>query len=63
MSFLFSIALLLALVSAICLPYFVGHGLALHEWSWVLTGIGFGVLSGILMLITNRLARGRKAAH
>ncbi len=56
MSFVNSIILLLSLACAICLPYFVGHGLALGEWGWILTGIGFGLLSGILMFAHSKIA-------
>ncbi len=54
MRFLSSILLLVSVVLVICVPYFVGHGLAVESSRWILTGIVCGVLAAIVIFITVR---------
>ncbi len=62
MRFLASILTLLAVVFVICVPYFVGHGLAVHSSGWILTGVGCGVLAAIAIVGGARLLRARRDA-
>ncbi len=54
MRFLSSILLLVSVVLVICVPYFVGHGLAVESSKWILAGVICGVLAAIVIFITVR---------
>lgn len=55
MRFLSTVLLLAAVVCAIGLPYFVGHGLAIHSMGWVVAGVVSGVLAAVLIFVSLRL--------
>lgn len=60
MRFLHTVVLLAALICAILLPYFVGHGLSAHSTGWILAGIGAGALSaGLIYVQVKMLASDR----
>lgn len=54
MRFLSSILLLVSVVLVICVPYFVGHGLAVESSRWILAGVICGVLAAIAIFVTIR---------
>ncbi len=54
MRFLSSILLLVSVVLVICVPYFVGHGLAIESSKWILAGVICGVLAAIVIFLTVR---------
>jgi len=54
MRFLSSILLLVSVALVICVPYFVGHGLAIESSKWILAGVVCGVLAAIAIFITVR---------
>ncbi len=54
MRFLSTILLLVSVVMVICVPYFVGHGLAIESSKWVLIGVGCGVIAAVLIFATIR---------
>ncbi len=56
MRFVYTILLLLAVVCAIGLPYFVGHGLAVHSAAWVVAGVISGALAAGLIFTAMRLS-------
>ena len=56
MRFLSTILLLAAVVCAIGLPYFVGHGLAVHSAAWVVAGVVSGILAALLIFVALRLS-------
>lgn len=60
MRFLASILTLLAVIFVICVPYFVGHGLAVHSTQWILTGVVCGVVAAVLIFARLRI---RPDAH
>ena len=41
---------------AIGLPYFVGHGLAVHSAAWVVAGVVSGILAAVLIFVALRLS-------
>ncbi|MEX0892156.1 MAG: hypothetical protein WEB88_08290 [Gemmatimonadota bacterium] len=57
MSFGRSILTLLAAAVAIGFPYFLGHGLALHETTPMLIGAGFLLVSVVLFFLLSRFGR------
>ncbi len=61
MRFLSSILLLLSVVLVICVPYFVGHGLALESSRWIVAGVVCGVIAAGLIFAVTRLWP--RAAH
>ncbi len=63
MRFLSSILLLVSVVLVICVPYFVGHGLAVESSRWILAGIVCGVLAAIVIFITVRSWRRGSPGH
>ncbi len=65
MRFLSTLLLLLAVVCAIGLPYFVGHGLALHSAGWVTAGVVSGIVAALLIFVALRLSPGaeRRRPH
>lgn len=56
MRFLSTILLLAAVVCAIGLPYFVGHGLAVHSAAWVIAGVVSGILAAVLIYAALRIS-------
>ncbi len=56
MRFVSTLLLLAAVVCAIGLPYFVGHGLALHSVGWVIAGVVSGALAAGLIFLALRLS-------
>ncbi len=54
MRFLSSILLLVSVVLVICVPYFVGHGLAVESSRWILAGVICGALAAIAIFVTIR---------
>lgn len=58
MSFLMSILTLVSVVFVIGFPYFVGHGLALHQTNWIFAGIGCGIVAAILIFTVSRIRPG-----
>jgi len=54
MRFLSSILLLVSVVLVICVPYFVGHGLAVESSKWILAGVACGVLAAVVIFVTVR---------
>ena len=58
MRFLYTILLLAAVVCAIGLPYFVGHGLAVHSAGWVIAGVVSGILAAVLIVVALHLSPG-----
>ena len=55
MRFLWSIGLLVAVVLVICVPYFVGHGLAVEAPRWIVAGVICGVVAAGLIFALARL--------
>ncbi len=55
MRFFSTVLLLITVVLVICVPYFVGHGLAVHQSRWVLSGIICGVLAALLIFVGIRI--------
>jgi hypothetical protein len=55
MRFLFSILVLASVVFVLCVPYFVGHGLALESSRWIWTGIICGVIAAALIFFATRV--------
>ncbi len=55
MRFLSSILLLASVVLVICVPYFVGHGLALESSRWIVAGIICGIIAAGLIFAVTRL--------
>ncbi len=54
MRFLSTILLLASVVLVICVPYFVGHGLALESSGWIITGVVCGVIAAAFIFATIR---------
>ena len=54
MRFLSTILLLASVVLVICVPYFVGHGLAIESSRWILAGVVCGVIAAGLIFTTIR---------
>ena len=54
MRFLSTILLLASVVLVICVPYFVGHGLAIESSKWILAGIVCGVIAAGMIFATIR---------
>ncbi len=54
MRFLSTILLLASVVMVICVPYFVGHGLAIESSQWILAGVICGVIAAVLIFATIR---------
>ncbi len=52
MRFLSTILLLVSVVLVICVPYFVGHGLAIESSGWILAGVVCGVLAAGMIFAT-----------
>lgn len=57
MRFVASVVLLAAVVCVIGVPYFVGHGLAMHSSGWIIAGIVSGVIAAVLIFLANLLFR------
>ncbi len=55
MRFLWSIGLLVGVILVICVPYFVGHGLAVESSRWIVAGVICGVLAAGLIFVLARL--------
>ncbi len=52
MRFLSSILLLISVALVICVPYFVGHGLALESPKWIVAGVVCGVIAAVVIFAT-----------
>ncbi len=55
MRFISTVLLLLTVVLAICVPYFIGHGLAVNDTRWIFTGIGCGIVAAVLVFVGLRI--------
>ncbi len=59
MRFLWSIGLLVGVILVICVPYFVGHGLAVHSSGWIVGGVICGLAAaGIIFMLARLGLRG-----
>ncbi len=55
MRFVWSIGLLVAVVLVICVPYFVGHGLAVKSSGWIVAGVICGAVAAVVIFGLARL--------
>ncbi len=63
MRFVWSIGLLAAVVLVICVPYFVGHGLAVRSSGWILAGVICGVVAAGLIFALARVGLRASEPH
>ena len=63
MRVLTTILLLPAVVLVICVPYFVGHGLAVESSRWIVAGLVCGVVAAALIFTIARVLRPRAVEH
>lgn len=63
MPFIGTILLLAAVVSAILIPLFVGHGLASHNNQFILYGLGAGLASAVFVALFSLVMRRTAEEH
>jgi len=58
MPFVSTVFLLIAVVSAVLIPLWVGHALSVHSLTYGLYAVGAAVVSAVAVFIHSRLAKG-----